>query len=128
MLRAVMGQGSNSRAAGPSTNPCRQVNEVNTDSSNNQRVDNHPVETAPTGQPDEAPKQAARPPVRVGKWPLILAGVFLTLPALIPLSYVPQAETGGMLAFLIGFAIAILVINATLLYVLYRWLMLVARG
>ncbi|MBA2663416.1 MAG: hypothetical protein H0U74_14100 [Bradymonadaceae bacterium] len=77
----------------------------------------------------EEPQQETSPTtLRFGKPTIILAAALLLLPALIPLWYAFQAETQQMFFFLLAFSVGILVVNALLLYVIYRWLLLVARG
>ncbi|MFU8804756.1 MAG: hypothetical protein ACNA8W_13155 [Bradymonadaceae bacterium] len=52
---------------------------------------------------------------------LIFMALLLAIPALIPLKFALEEEPGTLMYALFAFSIGLLVVNAGLLYVIYRW-------
>ena len=81
---------------------------------------------------EKSPQQHSQVDV-VGKGTFSVAAIFMALPAAVPMlvliepSLVPfvgpvDTSDGGMVAFLVGMAVVLLLANWGFLYVIYRWL------
>ncbi len=71
---------------------------------------------------DSTPPENTSKPLNLSKTVIILAGIVMVLPAVIPLWFAIQAETMQMSLVFGGMSAMLVVVNLLVLYVVHRWL------